>query len=291
MKRASFHSCGPKLGNRGLRREAFTLIELLVVAAVIGLLATMLLPVLAKARSATQGVQCLSNSRQLVLGWLLYADDHDGRLAPNTMQRMGGWASGSMTYEGLHPDNTNSAFLVDPAFAKLGPYISDARIARCPSDQSRLRMGDGQRLLRVRSFSMNLAVGLQSMDMWPSQNLQWRVYKTASQITKPVPSELWVFVDEHPDSIDDVSFTMHLNRRGTPNYFYSWPANFHGKGASFAFADGHAERHRWVDSRTLHDNLYCGCLSSYARQGYFTPCPGNPDLAWLQERTSSPIDE
>jgi prepilin-type N-terminal cleavage/methylation domain-containing protein/prepilin-type processing-associated H-X9-DG protein len=291
MKRSSLQNHGPVRGRCTARHAGITLIEMLVVIAIIAVLATMLLPVLAKAKGTSQSVQCLGNSRQLILAWTLYADDHDGRLAPNTTERTGGWVSGSLSFDVVHPDNTNWAWLVEPAFAKLGPYMVDPRIVRCPSDQSRIRLRDGRKVDRVRSVSMNLAVGLDSADRWPVENAAWRVFKTAAQITRPAPSDLWVFVDEHPDSIDDASFTMHLQRGGTPSYFYSWPARFHGQGASFSFADGHALKHRWVDSRTLHDNLYCGCLSSYARQGYFTRCPNNPDLAWLQERTSSLIKD
>jgi prepilin-type N-terminal cleavage/methylation domain-containing protein/prepilin-type processing-associated H-X9-DG protein len=272
------------------RGDGFTLIELLIVTAIVGILATMLLPVLAKAKSTSQGARCLGNAKQLILSWLLYADDHDARLCPNTTERTGGWVSGSLDFENLNPDNTNSAWLVESRFARLGSYLGDARVVKCPSDQSKVRI-QGRKHDRVRSVSMNLAVGLNVMERWPAINSEWRVYQTAAQIIRPVPADLWVFTDEHPDSIDDASFLMHLQRRGIPSYYYSWPANFHGNGATLSFADGHAEKHRWLDSRTLHENLYCGCLSSYSKAGNFARCPGNRDLAWLQERTSSPLKD
>ena len=135
---------------------------------------------------------------------------------------------------------------------------------------------------------MNGAVGGDSADrQWTSLNGAWRTFQLMSQIQTPSPASLWVFTEEHPDSVDDGRFTVDLARKGGAGYFHSWPANFHNEGAHFAYADGHAERKRWLDNRTKHENKYCGCLSSYAKSGYFTLMPGNVDLVWLQERTSS----
>ena len=64
-------------------KPAFTLIELLVVIAIIGILAALLLPVLARAKATGARTVCLNNTRQLGLAWLLYSDDHNGRLPYN----------------------------------------------------------------------------------------------------------------------------------------------------------------------------------------------------------------
>src|SRR5256884_4478458 len=59
------------------RNHAFTLIELLVVIAIIAILAAILFPVFAQAREAARKTTCLSNQKQLALGWLMYCQDYD----------------------------------------------------------------------------------------------------------------------------------------------------------------------------------------------------------------------
>src|SRR6266404_9211865 len=71
------------LRRAGGGKRGFTLIELLVVIAVIAVLASLLLPVFSRSRAKAQGIFCLHNTKQLTVAWLLYADNHNGRLAYN----------------------------------------------------------------------------------------------------------------------------------------------------------------------------------------------------------------
>src|SRR6476660_656387 len=106
-------------------RRGFTLIELLVVIAIIAILASLLLPSMAKAKAKAQGIQCLSNQKQLTVGWILYSQSYNDELVFNAIDpTSAGWVRGVLDYNGANSDNTNTVFLTDPQYAKLAPYTA-----------------------------------------------------------------------------------------------------------------------------------------------------------------------
>src|SRR5687768_3187604 len=122
--------------------RGFTLIELLVVCGIVGLLAGLLLPVLAKARQRSQAIVCVKNTRQLAIAWLLYANENDDRLAYNLgvdNAELGGgripphnWIDNVMSWE-LDTDNTNTTLVRE---SKLAPYVAgELALFTCPSDR------------------------------------------------------------------------------------------------------------------------------------------------------------
>src|SRR5258705_41237 len=121
---------------RASRFAAFTLIELLVVIAIIAILASMLLPALSRAKCRAQGVQCMSNNKQLGLAWIMFADDNQDNLAPNhdggTKDYEKSWVPGWLDFAANNSDNTNRNFLTG-SLAKLGPYTKNYGIYKCPA--------------------------------------------------------------------------------------------------------------------------------------------------------------
>ena len=236
------------------------MIELLVVIALIAALAALLLPTLNRARARAQGYQSVNNTRQLLLAWILYSDDHNGRLAYNLGGSAGGkdpalktdanWVNNNLTW-GLDSDNTNTATLTE---ASLGPYTSKvASIYRCPAD--RLLSSEQQKAgwsHRVRSYSMNAMIGDAGALSAAGYNENNPKYVQFFRLTDiPLPSEIFVFVEEHPDSINDGYF---LNKFYA-NHWNDLPSSDHNGAAPFAFADGHAQLRRWLDASTKQPQL------------------------------------
>ena len=233
-------------------QPAFTLVELLVTIAILAVLAALLLPALSHAQNRASGILCLNNNRQLALAWLLYADDHGGRLPYNvggagTDRGVGArdrlnWADGILDWEVLNSDNTNTALLTGSG---IGPYANrNAAIYRCPSD----RVLSGQQKAagwsaRARGFSMNAMMGNAGEASKTGVNVNNPSYVQFFKVDHiPEPVRLFVLVDEHPDSINDGYF---LNRSDRMEWI-DLPASHHGGAASFSLADGHSEMHRWM---------------------------------------------
>jgi prepilin-type N-terminal cleavage/methylation domain-containing protein/prepilin-type processing-associated H-X9-DG protein len=269
-------------------RLGFTLVEMLVVVAISGLLAALLLPTLSKARGRAEAMACLNNTRQLGLAWQLYADDHEGFLAYNlgmngsTFRTNLNWVNNVMTWD-LSSDNTNIATLTD---ASLGPYAGNAsRIYHCPSDRS---LSTLQRAAgwdrRIRSYSMNAMVGNAGAFSAGGANTNNPGYKQFFKTTQiPRPAQIFVFLDEHPDSIDDGYF---LNKDRNPIYGASdqWidlPASYHDNSTAFSFADGHAALHHWKEVNTIRP-----AQPDAAGLPIAIPASASVDFDWMLEHMS-----
>jgi prepilin-type N-terminal cleavage/methylation domain-containing protein len=146
------------------RRSGFTLIELLVVIAIIAILAGMLLPALAKAKTKAQAALCMSGLRQLQLAFQLYADNYNGIYMPNTYGG-DGWVKGQVDFNGANSANWDPQTLMDPKSAVLGPYTKDYKIYRCPADWTTVNRPGFGKVPRIRSVSASQAVG-----SWPGQS-------------------------------------------------------------------------------------------------------------------------
>jgi prepilin-type N-terminal cleavage/methylation domain-containing protein/prepilin-type processing-associated H-X9-DG protein len=271
---------------------AFTLIELLVVIAIIAILAAMLLPSLTRAKLKAQGVQCMSNNRQMALAWRMYTEDNRDVLlyASGNASTMANdpeaWCTGNLDFSPGNRSNWDPA--TDIMKSPMWPYCSkNAGIWRCPADHSFVTVA-GTPKPRVRSIAMNIYLGGFHGES-PASAPSYLVYRRYAQLNNPSPSKIFVFIDEREDAINWGNFETEMTGYdpATPSpasyQLTDLPASYHGNAGGLSFADGHAEIHRWRDGRTMPPLVIGGLTFSGSGA---TPSPRNQDVAWLQDRAT-----
>ena len=266
------------------KMNGFSLVEMLVVVAIIGVIASLVTPALGKAKRTARRVVCSGNLKQLTVAWHLYSVESGDKLAPNsssgptiigTTPEDAAWVIGSLNYINDNPDNTNTALLTSKHYGSIAPYNSEPKIYHCPNDASYIDPG-GRRSARVRSCSMNAFVGDSPSNC--VEGSKYRMFRRMSDLAIVSSALIWLFIDEHEDSIGGGTFWVPCINKGSDASWESIPASRHENGCGLSFADGSVTHKKWTDGRSIIK------VARSSQKGIRLPF--DQDVIWLQDRTS-----
>jgi prepilin-type N-terminal cleavage/methylation domain-containing protein/prepilin-type processing-associated H-X9-DG protein len=227
------------------RRSGFTLVEVLAVIAIILVVVGLLSSSLNQTRARALRMTCLNNMKQLQVAWYVYSTENDDYIVLNKTAPVS-----SGTSIAALASTTNSWVAGNPKLdknaenvtkGKLYEYVRQPDVYRCPMDSSTTRFGT----MRARSYSVNAYLGGDDDDLDP------RVKMKVGEIINPPPDKVFVFIEEHEDSIWNGGFMVLPQERfsKTTGAWSSTPSDRHMQGCNLTFADGHLEYWKWLSPK------------------------------------------
>lgn len=217
------------------RPVKFTLMELLIVVAVLGILISLLLPSLTKARETVKLAVCMSNMNQLSKSYLAYTSGNNSKLISSSSQ-----TENNMPPWIIHSSwNFDTNVLVSP----MWPYLQNKEVFRCPNENRSnvLSNGNYKRTYSINSYLNGNIFGIDSGKRVDS------LYKVES-----AEDTLKFIGEKDPRGSNINSFSV-----GTSSSWVDWPASNHGlKKTSVNFLDGHCRIYNFINKSTSQINNF-----------------------------------
>ncbi|MHC4083812.1 MAG: type II secretion system protein [Planctomycetota bacterium] len=262
-----------------MKKRAFTLVELLVVIAIIALLMALLMPALRLAHDQAAGLICVNNLKQLSMAWFTYTVDNDGELMGGHRFRGNAFNNKNSFPDGFWinpPHDKNLNYTGDPIPSNyedkltgikngtIYPYVKTVDVFHCPFD-ARIDIPEQR-----AHDSYSVAGGMNGEPAYSGSNGKTRpdlVAEVYDEIRHP--AKKYVFVEETDDRGWNMgSWIMNYNNGTWIDPLAGW----HNERSTLGFADGHAEKHRWQDDRTIEMN---------EKQLFGQNHPGSPDMLYM----------
>ncbi len=244
-------------------KAAFTLIELLVVIAIIALLMAVIMPALKTAKRQAQAVVCLAHLKQVTAAWYLYADENEGQVvgSRNSLDpydsfgfRSSKETAPSYSWVCMPQSKTGQEKLYGSTVEEkkigierglLWPYMEAMDVYHCPGDTRYRKPATGSGFSGMGGYRSYSVVGGVNGEEWDF----YTRLKNINQLKNP--GDKYVLLEEADGRGFNINAWILDPDMNTREGWVDPVAIWHNERSNLGFADGHAEKHRWVDEETI----------------------------------------